>query len=359
MKNQFGNFFKEKKVLITGHTGFIGSWLSIWLNELGANIIGYALPPYTKKDNFAVTNLQEKILSIIGDIRNFDKLSNVFKENQPEIVFHLAAQPIVRKSYDIPKETYDVNVGGTVNIIEAFRRNNSCKVLINITSDKCYENKERIWGYREIDRLGGHDPYSSSKACSELVTSAYIQSFFNSNSSQNKKRISSVRSGNMIGGGDWQVDRLIPDCMRSIANNQKIILRNPNAIRPWQHVLEPIRGYLTLAMNLWEDKKEFTGAWNFGPGNNSIFSVQDVVKKIIQILGKGSYKSLLPHESSDLHETKILQLDSSKSYRYLGWKTVLNFEEMIKYTCDWYMEENIDYAFDVRQIKSYFEKCKH
>jgi len=359
MNNQFGNFFKDKKILITGHTGFIGSWLSIWLNELGANVIGYALPPLTKKDNFVVTKLQEKILSIIGDIRDFDKLKSILKNYKPEIIFHLAAQPIVRASYEIPKDTYDVNIGGTVNIIEAFRRSNTSKVLINITSDKCYENREWIWGYREKDRLGGYDPYSSSKACSELITSAYMRSYFNPNSSKNKKGIASVRSGNIIGGGDWQTDRIIPDCIRAIINNQAIVLRNPNAIRPWQYVLEPIRGYLTLAMRLWEDRKDFSGAWNFGPSNNSIFSVQDVVKNVIQIFGKGSYKSSLPHESNDLYETKILQLDSSKSYRYLGWNTVLNFEEMIRFTCDWYMEEMVDYDFDIRQIKSYFEKCKN
>ncbi|MHA1491984.1 MAG: CDP-glucose 4,6-dehydratase [Promethearchaeota archaeon] len=358
MKRLFGDFFSEKNVLLTGHTGFMGSWLAIWLNELGANVIGYALPPHTQEDNFVVTNLEKKIVNITGDVRNYNKLCDVFKKYKPEIIFHLAAQPIVRKSYAIPKETYDVNVGGTVNILEAFKKNDYCRILINVTTDKCYENREWIWGYREKDRLGGHDPYSSSKACSELITSAYIKSFFNLNSIQNNKIVSSVRSGNVIGGGDWQEDRLIPDCMRAIRNNEDIIIRNPHSIRPWQHVLEPIRGYLILAMKMMSNNPKYSGAWNFGSDNKSIFSVNDIVKKIIQYLGKD--KNLLKSNlsSSNLHETKVLLLDCNKSYRYLGWKPELTIDETIKLLCDWYIEEKIDYDYDIKQIKYYIEKVK-
>ena len=223
MKSLFGNFFAGKTVLLTGHTGFIGSWIAIWLNELNANVIGYALPPHTKDDNFVVTHLENKITSIIADIRDVDKLNSVFEEYNPDIIFHLAAQPIVRKSYQIPKETYDINVGGTVNILEGFRNHESSRILINVTTDKVYENRELICGYRENEPLGGYDPYSSSKACSDLITSAYSQSFFNLDPSQTKKMVASVRSGNVIGGGDWQEDRLIPDCMRSIKKMMRYV----------------------------------------------------------------------------------------------------------------------------------------
>lgn len=358
MKNMFQNFFKGKKILVTGHTGFIGSWLSIWLNELGAKVIGYALPPYTQEDNFVVTKLEQKIDSIIGDIRDFDKINNIFKKYRPEIVFHLAAQPIVRKSFEIPKETYDINVGGTVNIFEAFRKNDFCEQLINITSDKCYENQEWIWGYRENDRLGGYDPYSSSKACSELVTAAYNHSFFDASSGNNQKMVASVRCGNVIGGGDWQEDRLIPDCMRSLRKNNSVEIRNPLSIRPWQYVLEPIRGFLSLSMKLYEDREQYTGSWNFGPDNKSVFCVKDIVNKIIQCLSIGKYVISDKTENCKLHEAKLLLLDCSKSYVYLGWKLSLNIDETIKFVCDWYKEKNINYEFDANQITNYINKTK-
>lgn len=354
---KFGNVFKDKNILITGHTGFMGSWMAIWLNELGANVIGYALSPYTNNDNFVVTNLQEKITSIIGDIRDYNKLNEVFKKHKPEIIFHLAAQPIVRKSYNIPKETFDINVGGTVNVFEAFRNCVSSEILINITTDKVYENKEWIWGYRENDRLGGHDPYSSSKACSDLITSSYRQSFFPLK--KDSKAVSSARSGNIIGGGDWQEDRLIPDCMRAIKNNQEISIRNPKSTRPWQHVLEPIRGYLMLAERMiGSERREFSGAWNFGPDNSSINYVKDVVDKIIQYMGKGTYKVLSTNESDDLHEAVLLMLDISKAYRNLDWKPGINIDDTIKLLCDWYMENNVDYDFDVNQIEEYLKLIK-
>jgi CDP-glucose 4,6-dehydratase len=358
MNQPFEKFFEGKSVLITGHTGFIGSWLTIWLNALGSKIVGYALSPYTEKDNFVLTNLEEKIESIIGDIRDFEKLIDTFKNYEPEIVFHLAAQPIVRTSYQDPKETFDVNIGGTVNVFEAFRKFDFTKLLINVTSDKCYENQEWIWGYRETDRLGGHDPYSSSKACSEIISSAYRRSYFKMKSQQ-YKFISTVRCGNVIGGGDWQQDRLIPDCMRAILNNREIIIRNPTSIRPWQFVLEPIRGILMLTEKMWEESEIYTGAWNFGPDNKLNFSVQDIVERVINYLRKGNYVcDSKPENVENLHETRILRLDSSKANSYLDWKCTLEIDEVIEFTCDWYNEENISYNFDVNQIKNYMEKIE-
>lgn len=358
MKRLFRDTFQDKKILVTGHTGFIGSWLSIWLNELGAKVIGYALPPYTNNDNFVVTNLQEKIEHHIGDIRDYHKLNSVFKKYNPEIIFHLAAQSLVRKSYFMPKETYDVNVGGTVNVFEAFKNNNISRVLINITTDKCYENRECIEGYNENDRLGGYDPYSSSKACSELITSAYRDSFFKSFISETQKIVTTVRSGNIIGGGDWQEDRLIPDCMKAIMKNQDIIIRNPNSIRPWQYVLEPIRGYFLLAGHLLDGNEKFSGAWNFGSGNNFVYSVKEIVEKIIQTLGKGSYTTQSSQESNNLHETKVLLLDCRKSKKLLKWNPIMNIDDMIEFVCEWYSEVNINYDFDVNQINKYLKNCE-
>jgi len=355
MKTKFGAFFADKTVLITGHTGFIGSWLSIWLNELGANVIGYALEPHTQDDNYVVTKLDERITSIIGDIRNYENVVKVFKTFSPEIVFHLAAQPIVRKSYEIPKETFDVNSGGTVNILEAFRKDNKSKILINVTTDKVYENQEKVEGYKEDDRIGGFDPYSSSKGCSELITSAYRNSFFNSDSSTLQKSISSVRSGNVIGGGDWQKDRLIPNCMEAIKNETEIVLRNPKSIRPWQFVLEPIRGFLMLAKKMHEEKDKYSGSWNFGPGNKYLHSVEDIVKEIIAYSNKGHYSCKSLEDQDNLHETKILVLDNSKAQKLLNWDPILDFDKIIALVCDWYFQEKIEYDFDVKQIKDYIK----
>ncbi|MHA1723524.1 MAG: CDP-glucose 4,6-dehydratase [Promethearchaeota archaeon] len=351
--SELKDFFRDKKVLITGHTGFMGSWLAIWLNELNANVIGYALPPYTENDNFIVTNLETKIQHFIGDVRDYDKLKEIFLKYKPQIIFHLAAQPIVRKSYRIPKETYDINVGGTVNVFEAFRKTEDSKILINITTDKCYENQEWIWGYRENDKLGGHDPYSSSKACSELITSSYQRSFFKLKNYS--KMVSSARSGNVIGGGDWQEDRLVPDFFRAIKSNVSLKIRNPKSIRPWQHVLEPIRGYLLLARKMWDGNEKYASAWNFGPNKNSIFTVEEVIKELIKYSGRGSY--VYSQENSDeLHESQILMLDCMKAYRYLKWSPVLSMEDTIKLVCEWYMENEIDYDFDVKQINQYLKK---
>ena len=352
--NTIKDIFKDKTVLITGHTGFKGSWLSIWLRELGANVVGYALEPYTEKDNFVVTGLKEKITHIIGDIRNYKELKIVFDKYQPEFVFHLAAQAIVRESYLNPKETFEINVGGTVNVFECCRLTNSVKVIINVTSDKCYENKEWIWGYRENDPMGGYDPYSSSKGCSELITAAYRKSFFNpENYKEHDKRLSSVRAGNVIGGGDWQKDRLIPDCIRALENNKPIEIRNPYAIRPWQHVLEPLSGYLLLASKMYKEPGKFSGAWNFGPNNESIISVGKIVSMVIENWGNGKW--LDTSNKSELHEANLLSLDISKSRILLNWNPKWNIQKCIEKTCDWYKkysQQNI-YDFCKKQIESY------
>lgn len=355
MKELFRNFFEDKNVLLTGHTGFIGSWLAICLIESGSNVIGYALPPLTKNDNFELTNLQDHLINNIGDIRDYPKLLKIIKNNKPEIILHLAAQPIVRKSYSIPKETYDVNVGGTVNVFEAFRKTQSCRLLINFTTDKCYENKEILRGYNENDRLGGYDPYSSSKACSELITAAYRRSFFKD---IEEKIVSSIRCGNVIGGGDWQEDRLIPDIMRAVKENQEIKIRNPDCVRPWQYVLEPIRGISILILKMWDLDYTYSGAWNLGSNKDLVFSVKDIVEKIITYMGKGVYNELSDNQSDTLHESKILLLDSSKAEKLLGWKQILAIDETIKLLCDWYLEDNVNYDFDVNQINNYFKIVK-
>lgn len=358
MIKYFGTFFEDKKVLIMGHTGFIGSWLTILLNELSANVIGYALPPYTKKDNFVVANLEDKITHIIGDIRNYNKLNKTFEQYKPDITIHLAAQPLVRESYHIPKETYEINIGGTINVLEAFRRSSSCKILINFTTDKVYENLELQRGYKENDRLGGFDPYSSSKACSELITSSYRNSFFNTSKNLIDKFVSTIRCGNVIGGGDWQKDRLISDCMKSILKNKEIIIRNPNFIRPWQYVLEPIRGLLMLAKRMWDEGSFFSSAWNLGPAKEHIFIVKDIIEKIIAYLGKGKYKITSNQYNDELHETKILLLDSYKAYKHLNWKNELLIDDIIKFVCDWYISEKVNYEFDIKQINEYFKKIE-
>ncbi len=355
MKKIFGGFFEDKKILLTGHTGFIGSWLAIILNELGAKVIGYALSPYNDKGNFVKANLEAKTESVIGDIRDYDKLNGIVKICRPEIIFHLAAQPIVRKSYTFPKETFETNIIGTINIFEAFRKSKSSKLMINFTTDKCYENLELKRGYNENDRLGGFDPYSSSKACSELITASYRKSFFNENSVENRKIVSTVRCGNIIGGGDWQEDRLIPDFMNAIENNTDLIIRNPNSVRPWQYVLEPLRGFLMLTMKMWKGDNFYSSAWNFGPNQYDIYKVIEVIEKIIKYTGKGNYQIQSENIEDDFHETKFLILDITKAKKYLAWEPAINLDDAIKFTCDWYFYEDIDYDYNVKLINEYFK----
>lgn len=354
MEELFDGIYKNKNVLVTGHTGFKGSWLSIWLNQLGANVIGYALAPYTEQDNFVVTNLSEKITDLRGEIRDYDNLLRTFEEEKPEIVFHLAAQPLVRLSYKEPRQTYEVNVMGTVNVLEAARQSDSVKSVIIITSDKCYENNEWIWGYRENDPMGGYDPYSSSKGCAELVTSAYTRSFFENDDSD--IAVASVRAGNVIGGGDWAADRLITDCISYLKEDKAIEIRSPKAIRPWQHVLEPLRGYLLLASKLYQNPKKYTGAWNFGPDEASIVTVGELVDKLVNKWGSGEW--IDTSNTNEPHEAKLLKLDISKARHYLNWEPKLSFDQTIDLVVDWYQNDNVDYDFDVEQIKEYLRVDK-
>ena len=357
MNKLFNNTFEGKTVLVTGHTGFKGSWLSIWLRELGANVVGYALEPYTMRDNFDMSKVGSMMVSNIGDIRDYERLRSVVDEFRPEIVFHLAAQSLVRLSYEQPKLTYDTNIGGTVNLLECCRLADSVRVIINVTSDKCYENKEWSRGYKEDDSIGGYDPYSSSKGSSELITSAYRDSFFNIRDyDKHKKAISSVRAGNVIGGGDWQKDRIVPDCIRALVNNEPIGIRSPQSVRPWQYVLEPLSGYLLLASRMYEDGAQYSGPWNFGPDHKSNITVEELIKSLIRHWGKGEYKDLSNRLSNEPHEAKSLILDASKARTLLNWRPALDVNEAIEYTVDWYKTDKVDYDFCVNQINNYVDK---
>ena len=361
MKQNFNNIYKNKKVLVTGHTGFKGSWLSLWLTELGANVIGYSLEPPTELNLFDALSLDKKLIHIIGDVRDEKKLSSVFKKYNPEIVFHLAAQPLVRLSYTEPKLTYETNIMGTINVLETVRKTNNIKVCIIITTDKCYENKEWIYGYREIDPMGGYDPYSSSKACAELVISAYRNSFFNPKDYGKIHNIalSSVRAGNVIGGGDWGEDRLIPDCVKTLCQNKTINIRNPQATRPWQYVLEPLSGYLLLGSKMYKDGKRYSSAWNFGPNDENIITVDELVKLVINNWGSGTYKV---DNYNHPHEASLLKLDISKARAFLGWNPVYNICKTIERTISWYkkfyngIEKEKLYEITVNEIWDYI-KC--
>lgn len=352
--NNFNNIYKGKTILVTGHTGFKGSWLSIWLKEMGAEVIGYSLDPYTEKDNFVLSNLSEKIIDIRGDIRDRKKLNEVFQKYEPEIVFHLAAQPLVRLSYDIPVETYEINVMGTINIMEEIRKCSKTKVGILITTDKCYENKEQIWGYRENEPMGGYDPYSSSKGACEIAINSWRNSFFNPKDyASHKKSIASVRAGNVIGGGDWAKDRILPDCIRALEGNGVIDIRMPKSIRPWEHVLEPLSGYLLLGQKMLENPTKYCEGWNFGPNLDAIVPVWEVATKVIEYYGKGKLKDI--SNPNALHEAKLLLLDITKARFELGWEPTLTIYDSINLTTKWYKnykEENV-YELCVKQIEEF------
>jgi CDP-glucose 4,6-dehydratase len=354
----FKGIYKNKNVLVTGHTGFKGSWLAIWLRELGANVIGFSLDPYTNEDNFVVSDLKNKITDIRGDIRDINSLQKVFEEHKPEFVFHLAAQPLVRLSYEQPRETYETNVMGTLNVLECIRKSDSVHVGVMITTDKCYENKEQIWGYRENDPMGGYDPYSSSKGCAELLIASYRNSYFNTKYfSEHKKAIASARAGNVVGGGDWSKDRLVPDCIRALQQNEDIIIRNPYSTRPWQHVLEPLGGYLLLGSKLYEDGEKYSSAWNFGPDSDSIVPVKDVVSDIVEHWGSGCWKDVSNKDDEKLHEANLLALDCTKAKVYLNWTPRYNIGQCLKVTVDWYSKFKQEDAYElcVRQIKDYIK----
>ncbi|MFB2968451.1 CDP-glucose 4,6-dehydratase [Aerosakkonema sp. BLCC-F183] len=328
-------FWHGKKVLITGHTGFKGSWLSLWLQSLGAATIGYSLPAPTQPSLFELANVERGMISIVGDIRDLENLQAVMAQHQPEIVFHLAAQPLVRYSYQYPVETYTTNIIGTVNVLEAVRHTPSVRTVVSITSDKCYQNKEWVWGYRENETLGGRDPYSSSKACAEIVIAAYRDSYFSAaDYARHKVAIASVRAGNVIGGGDWAADRLIPDIMRSFMMGRSVLIRNPHATRPWQHVLQPLSGYLCVAQHLWKYGPEYAEAWNFGPNEEDAKPVIWIVEKLTKLWGNGASWEL--DAAHHPHEDNYLKLDCSKAKAKLGWQPALSLEQTLEWIVEFY-----------------------
>ena len=325
-------FWNGKRVLLTGHTGFKGSWLALWLQSLGAQVVGYALAPPTNPSLFDVAQVGQGMTSVIGDIRDLAKLQAVFADHRPEIVIHMAAQPLVRYSYQNPVETYSTNVMGTVHLLEAVRNTPGVKAVVNVTTDKCYENKEWAWGYREDEPMGGHDPYSNSKGCSELVTSAYRRSFFQ----EKGIALASARAGNVIGGGDWAADRLIPDILRAFEQNHPVIIRNPHATRPWQHVLEPLFGYLTLAERLYTDGQACAEGWNFGPHDDDARSVQWIVEHLVSNWGNGATWQL--DGGTHPHEANYLKLDISKAKARLGWQPRWALQQALQASVDWHQK---------------------
>lgn len=344
----FGNFYKGKKVLITGHTGFKGSWLSIWFQELGAEVVGVGLAPYSEKDNFVLSGIGKRIKADIrADIRDGEKMKQIFAEYQPEIVFHLAAQPLVRLSYEQPVETYQTNVMGTINIMEAIHATKSVKVGVMITTDKCYDNKEQLKGYVETDPFGGYDPYSSSKGACEIAIQSWRRSFFNPEDYGKKHTVSiaSVRAGNVIGGGDWAKDRIIPDCIRALETTKVIDIRSPKAVRPWEHVLEPLSGYMLLAQKMWEKPTEYCEGWNFGPEAESVLTVWEVASAIIESFGFGELKDV--SDPNAFHEANLLILNIEKAKIRLGWKPRLNAKECAVLTSDWYKRYKTENVYEI------------
>jgi CDP-glucose 4,6-dehydratase len=357
MENSFKGYFKNKRVLVTGHTGFKGGWLTLWLNELGAEVLGYSLDPPSDPNLFEAAKIKSKIRHVHGDILDYGKMKKIFYEFNPEIVFHLAAQALVRPSYLEPKLTFDTNVSGTVNVLEIIRTLPGIHSVIIITSDKCYENREQIWGYKENDPMGGDDPYSASKGAAEVVFRGYQRSFFQHNKSLGAV---TVRAGNVIGGGDWGDQRIVPDCIRALSENCPVEVRNPFATRPWQFVLEPLSGYLWLAERLNENPEKYSGGWNFGPADSSARCVSDLVKEIIKAWGSGEWADISDKNDPRLHEAGWLRLSCDKARTMLPWTAVLNFEENIRMTAKWYKyfheypKTNM-YQFCAHQIREYTE----
>jgi CDP-glucose 4,6-dehydratase len=353
--------YKGKTVLITGHTGFKGTWLALWLDSLGAKVIGYSLDPPTVPSLFQATELSERICDIRGNILDFNKVFETLKKHRPEFIFHLAAQPLVRYSYKNPVETININVMGTVNILESMRLSHFPATCVCITSDKCYENREWDYAYRENDPLGGHDPYSASKGAAEIVIAAYRKSFFGSGKENSFISLSSARAGNIIGGGDWAEDRIIPDCIRALVNKKPIIIRNPQAIRPWQFVLDPLYGYLLLALKMKENPEVYSEAWNFGPYHSNAVDVQTLTEKILQEWGSGTWKVMSQNETAP-HEASYLKLENAKSISKLGWKPVYGMDVAIRKTLDWYKQFYSGKVgickFSQGQIRNYMQDAK-
>lgn len=352
----FDNFYCGKRVLVTGHTGFKGSWLSIWLHELGAEVVGVSQDPFTNRDNYVLSGIGHKMMADLrSDICDGQKMKEIFQKYQPEIVFHLAAQPLVRYSYEQPVETYEANVMGTIHVMEAIRATSSVKVGVMITTDKCYDNKEQMRGYKEDDPFGGYDPYSSSKGACEIAIQSWRRSFFNPEDYGKKHHVSlaSVRAGNVIGGGDWALDRIIPDCIKALEQDKVIDIRSPKAIRPWEHVLEPLSGYMLLAKKQWEHPTEFCEGWNFGPESESVSTVWEVATELIKNYGKGELKD--SSDSNAVHEAKLLMLDITKAKTKLGWKPRMNMQQCMDLVADWYKRyrSNNVYQLCVEEIEKF------
>ena len=357
------NFWKNKKVLLTGHTGFKGSWLSIWLKKLEVELIGFSKDIPTEPSLFKLAEVSENMISIIGDIKNFSLIQKTIQENQPDIIIHMAAQSLVRKSYEDPLETFSTNIMGTVNVLEAIKMSEKTRVVINVTSDKCYENNGMEEKFSENSPMGGYDPYSSSKGCSELITSAFKNSFYNSKKfDSHKVALSTVRAGNVIGGGDWANDRIVPDCMRAWSNSEVVNIRNPHATRPWQHVLEPLSGYLALAIDLNNSSQRHGEAYNFGPSVQQDCNVSVLINEMAKYWDKVSWNDTSSSENH-LHEAGLLKLNCDKSFNDLHWQSTLNFEETVRMTVEWYKtfyqnEHSSMYNYTIAQISEYMKIAK-
>jgi len=354
------NFWHSRKVFLTGHTGFKGSWMALWLLSMGADVCGYALDPPTDPSLYRLLDLDGQLKSIRADVRDLAALQSALCDFQPEIVIHMAAQPLVRLSYQSPVETYAVNVLGTAHLLEAVRNTPSVRSVVVVTSDKCYENQEWHWPYREHEPMGGHDPYSSSKGCAELVTAAYRRSFFHSNGrAGHQVAVASARAGNVIGGGDWALDRLVPDIMRAWAAGEPVVIRNPEAVRPWQHVLEPLAGYLVLAERLFDDGAAFAEAWNFGPADSDARPVRYLVSELARLWGDAAAWQCV--EPEQVHEAHLLRLDSSKARAQLGWSPRWSLDRTLANTVEWYKAfytgQDVR-ALTLNQIQSFMQRSK-
>ncbi len=355
-------FWKDKRVFITGHTGFKGGWLSLWLQRLGSITYGYSLKPENKENLFEIANVKDGMISKIGNINNFLDLSLEIKKFEPNIVFHMAAQPLVRRSYSNPLETFNTNIIGTANVLESVRLLGHKVSVVNITTDKCYENKEQALGYTEDQPMGGYDPYSSSKGCSELLSSSFRRSFFNiDNYDEHQKTLATARAGNVIGGGDWSSDRLMTDILYALNKKKILKLRNPTSTRPWQHVLEPVYGYLMLAQLMYDEGPEFGEAWNFGPNPRSNLSVKEIVNKMNQFLSENKIRWEIDR-SKNSHEAKLLMLNITKAKKRLGWKPQLSIEDSLKLVLDWndaYSKNKKMKDFTLEQIEHYENLLRH
>jgi CDP-glucose 4,6-dehydratase len=348
-----GSSWSGRRVLVTGHTGFKGGWLAIWLHALGADVFGFSLPPPTRPSLFEQARLDELVEHIEGDVRDFEAVERAVSQFHPEVVFHLAAQPLVRYSYANPIETYDTNVMGTVHVLEAARRVDSVRAVVCVTTDKCYENREWVWPYREVDPLGGHDPYSSSKAAAEIAIAAYRRSY------PEKLKIASVRAGNVIGGGDWAADRLIPDVIRALIAGTPPLIRNPNSIRPWQHVLDALSGYLLVAQQLLQGRDDVATAWNFGPSEDDVRPVGWIVQRMLAMWGSDS--GWQKAEGVQPHEAMVLRLDSSQARSRLGWKSQMNLDQALASIVEWH--SHVNKGGDARntsmlQLTNYIERSE-